>query len=71
MQIEIEWSNDEYCCDDCGPTWATGAVVKFDGEVVIDEPALAHCYGGVSISEEAVYRLIIEKLGHTVFDNAY
>lgn len=66
MQIEIEWSNDEYCCDDCGPTWATGAVVRFDGEVVINQPALAHCYGGSNISEEDTYKLIIEKLGHQI-----
>lgn len=69
MKIEIQWLEDSYECEDCGTSWATGAVVTFDGEVVIDKPPLAHCYGGSSIDPEQVYKEIFEKLGHTIVDN--
>lgn len=69
MKIEIEWSEDSHDCETCGTSWASGAVVTFDGGVVIDRPALAHCYDSQHIDQEEVYKEIIEKLGHTIVDN--
>lgn len=68
MKIEIIWSSDSYDCEDCGGSWASGAVVSFNDAVVIDEPALAHCYGGSSMEPEAVYKKILELLGHELVE---
>jgi hypothetical protein len=64
--IEIEWLSDVYDCETCGSDWADGAIVKFDGEVVIDMTPVAHCYDGVSFSQDQVYAAILEKLGHVL-----
>lgn len=66
MNIEIEWLSDDFDCDTCGGSWAEGAIVRFDGEVVIDMTPVAHCYGGDSYSQDMVYTAILEKLGHVI-----
>lgn len=64
MKIEIEWTSDSYDCDTCGPSWAEGAVVKFDGQEVLALVPVAHCYDGQSYSEREVFAAVLEKLGH-------
>lgn len=65
-KIEIEWLVDEYDCDTCGSNWAEGAVVKIDGELVFDLSPSAHCYAGVSYSQEDIYKKILNHLHEVV-----
>lgn len=66
--IEIEWITDHYDCDDCGPSYAEGAIVKIDGLEEIDLTPGAACYGGTHYTKEEVYRRILEALGHTFIE---
>lgn len=66
MKIEIEWMSDDTDCETCGSSWATGAVVKIDGEVVIDMTPAAACYDGVSYEESQVYAALLKHLGHEI-----
>ena len=66
MKIDINWISDVTDCETCGSSYAEGAVVSFDGEVVIDMTPAAACYDGVSFDSSEVYQAILEKLGHTV-----
>lgn len=68
MKIEIEWSSDEYECDECGTSWASGATVYVDGEELFNEPAIAHCYGGSNLEIEDCFRKILEKLGYELIE---
>ena len=67
MKIEIESNNDQYECETCGMDWAQGGIVKVDGEVIIDLPAVAHCYGGQSYSEDDLLVMALKKMGIDVF----
>jgi hypothetical protein len=64
--ISIEWITDHSDCDDCGPSYAEGAIVRIDGVEVLDLTPRASCYGGTHYTKEDVFRKIIESLGHTV-----
>ena len=66
MKIEIEWLSDSYDCDDCGMSWAEGAIVFFNGVKVLDLTPSAHCYDGINYERDEVYRQILAELGHTV-----
>jgi hypothetical protein len=63
IRIDIESLYDEYDCENCGSSYAEGAIVKFDGEVVLELTPSAHCFGGTNYYTEDVYLKIIEKLG--------
>lgn len=66
VAIRIEPLSDTYDCETCGTSWASGANVYFDGDLILELEPHANCYDGTDYSDEAVYRAIIEKLGHTV-----
>lgn len=66
MKIEINWISDVTDCETCGSSYAEGAVVKFDGEVVIDMTPCAACYDGTSFDSSEVYAAILAQLGHEV-----
>lgn len=66
MKIEIEWLSDDWDCEDCGGSWAEGAVVKFDGVIALNLIPSAHCYDGISYDRDEVFRQILQELGHTV-----
>ena len=66
MHIKIERLSDTHDCETCGPSWAEGANVFIDGELAIELHPHAHCYDGDSYDDEAVYKRIIEHLGHTI-----
>lgn len=66
MKIKIEWMHDFYKCDDCGTNYAEGAMVYFDGELVIDMSPIAHCYDGTHYDEGDIWKAIIDKLGHEI-----
>lgn len=68
MKIQIDWLVDKHECEACGSSYAYGALVSFDGVVVLEFLPKAHC----STSEEKtwdrdeVFSALLEKLGHTV-----
>lgn len=66
MKIEITTDFDKHNCETCGTSYADGGTVKIDGELIIDLPAIAHCYGGQSFSQDELLVLALRKLGHTV-----
>lgn len=68
--IEITEMHDECDCETCGTSYATGYLVKIDGEEFMDFTPLASCYDGVSFDLEYVYAQILQHLGHTVKLNA-
>lgn len=71
MKIEIKTFDDEYDCETCGSSWSSGGYVKIDGKKILTVTPVAHCYNGVSATEEELLVLALEKLGHTVtFDGA-
>ena len=69
-KLVIEWSNDEYDCEDCGLSSSTGAVATLDGEVIVNIPALAHCYDGNGDADiTGILLIALEKLGVTIEEN--
>jgi hypothetical protein len=66
-RIHINWLSDTSPnCETCGTSYAEGAIVRIDDELVLALMPSAHCFGGDSWDQHEVYRLIFEKLGHTV-----
>lgn len=65
-QLEIEWLYDSYDCEDCGPSDAQGAVVRLDGQVVIELIPNAHCYSSETYDPDSVYATIFSLLGFDV-----
>ncbi len=63
-KITIEWLSDVHDCETCGASYAGGAVVRVDGEVVIDLKPHAACFDGNDWSEEEIYRRIFAHFGH-------
>lgn len=63
MKIKIKWLYDEHDCDDCGHSYAEGALVTFDDGRKLHLDPVAHCYGGQSWSTEDVYAEILKELG--------
>ena len=57
-RFSIEWLEDTYECEDCGMSWAEGAIVKLDGEIILEMLPVAHCYGGKHWDQVEVYRMI-------------
>jgi hypothetical protein len=67
--IKIEPLSDEYDCDTCGTSWATGYEVTFpDGSSFTLEPQ-AHCLGGNDWSEAELMEEILNHLGYTTVDH--
>lgn len=64
MKIQIEFCEDVHECDTCGTSWASGAKVHFDNELVLNLEPLAHCYGGKTYEESEVFEQVLNKLGH-------
>lgn len=67
-QVDIEWSTDSHECDDCGTSFAKGAIVRVDGIEILHSPASAYCYGGTNLEAEEVYRKILEHFGCTIME---
>jgi hypothetical protein len=62
--IRIEWIEDLHDCEDCGPSYAAGAVIHIEGREPIEMLPSAHCYDGLSYSGGDVLARIIEELGY-------
>lgn len=67
--IKIEWLHDDHDCETCGPTYAEGARVWIDDELIEDFLPSAHCCAGASYNESEVYHFILTRLGHKIEDN--
>jgi hypothetical protein len=63
--IDIKWITDLYHCEACGTSYADGARVSIEGDVLEFLPS-AHCYGGTDYSERTIYDAILRHLGHSV-----
>ena len=66
MNFRIEWKEDSYDCEDCGGSYAYGAIVYLDDKVFIDMSPVAHCYDIVNYDAADVYKAILEKLGYSM-----
>ena len=66
MKIKIEWLHDGYDCETCGGSYAEGAKVTIDDQVVLDLEPVAHCFGGTNYDRDEVYHRIFKHLGHEV-----
>jgi hypothetical protein len=64
--IVIEELSDEYDCETCGGSWATGYKVTIDDEQFGDFEPVAACYGGNDYSLKEVYEALLEHFGHTL-----
>lgn len=68
-EIRIEWLTDSHWCETCGPSFAEGARVFIDDEVLLEMKPVAHCFAEDDFSTSDVYAAIIERItGHTVID---
>ena len=59
-KYKVESVSDEYDCDTCGPSWATGYVLKELGTdlILIDLEPIAHCFGGQDFEiGDMIYRI--------------
>jgi hypothetical protein len=65
-EISIEWLTDYHNCETCGSSYAEGAVVSIDGQIVLEMRPVAHCFGGTNYYESDVYGRILQHLGHTI-----
>ncbi|MBY3433752.1 hypothetical protein HFN89_06270 [Rhizobium laguerreae] len=61
--IRITWMTDEHQCDDCGTSYASGAVVEIEGDEPLDLKPSAYCYDGESYSRLDVYKAILAVFG--------
>ena len=57
--IKITYLTDGYYCDTCGNSYSEGFRVEKDGDLIIDMEPVAHCYSGVSYSDEDLIRALI------------
>lgn len=63
MKIKIEFCEDVHECDTCGTSWASGAKVHFDNELVLNLEPRARCYGGKTYEESEIFEQVLNKLG--------
>lgn len=66
MKIDIVTNSDVNDCETCGVSFAEGGSVTIDGNLIVDLPAIAHCFDGQSFSEGDLLVIALRKLGHTV-----
>ena len=64
MQIKIEFCEDVHECDTCGNSWATGAKVFFNDELVLNLEPVAHCYDSKTWEESEIFDQVLHQLGH-------
>lgn len=69
QEIKIEWLYDEHDCETCGSSYAEGAKVHINGELVIENIPYAHCYGGENWDRDDIYKRIFLELGYHVTES--
>lgn len=58
--LTIQWLEDEYDCDLCGSSYATGAIVQKGEEIILELEPVAHCYDSESWDKDEVYKKLKE-----------
>ena len=64
--IKIEHLSDTSDCETCGMSWAEGAIVYLNEEVLLEMIPHASCFGGDHWSESDIYKNILLKLGYQI-----
>ena len=64
-KLKIEWLHDNHDCETCGLTFAVGVKAYLNEVLIVDKPAVAHCYSGSGSDAElaGVLAIALEKLG--------
>lgn len=65
-QLEVTLLEDHHDCETCGSAFAQGALVRLNGEVVVDRTPCAHCFGSKSYPLDQVLCEALERLGYEV-----
>lgn len=65
-QLEVTLLEDHHDCETCGSAFAQGALVRLNGEVVVDRTPCAHCFGSNSFPLDRVLYETLERLGYEV-----
>lgn len=65
-QLEVTLLEDHHDCETCGSAFAQGALVRLNGEVVVDRTPCAHCFGDKSYPLDQVLCEALERLGYEV-----
>lgn len=68
--IKIEWLYDGHDCETCGQSYATGARVLLNGDLLLELEPVASCYDSQHYDEADVYRSILERLGYQIEEGA-
>jgi len=64
--IKIQWLWDSTDCDTCGSSYADGAKVWLDDEIILELLPVASCYGGDNYDTSDVYLRVLKHLGYTI-----
>jgi len=64
--LSFEWLQESHDCETCGPSWAAGALVLLNGQVLVDRTPCAACFDGRDYSPEQVYSAVLAALGYDV-----
>lgn len=64
--LSFEWLQESHDCETCGPSWAAGALVLLNGQVLVDRTPCAACFDGRDYSPEQVYSAVLAALGYEV-----
>ena len=61
-KLKIEYSFDSHECETCGGMYSEGAVVEYDGKIILNTPANAGCFDCVNIEEGHILRALCDHL---------
>lgn len=61
--LTFEWLQDSHDCETCGLSWSEGAVVRLNGQVLVDRTPCATCFGSKSYSSDEVHLAVLSALG--------
>ena len=68
-RLNIEWSSDDHDCETCGYSYSEGAVVKYNGKIILNKPACASCTDTVNVDYEDVLIALSEHLKISIKEN--
>lgn len=64
--LEFEWLQDSHDCETCGFSCAEGAVVRLNGQVLLERQPCAGCFDDRSYSSDVVHHEVLLALGYEV-----
>ena len=62
--VQIKWLTDYHDCETCGTSYAEGAEVYVEENLVIAMVPSAHCFEGISYEQEDVYKKVLDYFSH-------